>query len=89
MPNISVDTGSLQEQINQLKELIEKIGLVEDKTKMLQFITIEEFAKISGWGICAVQDLYNRDDFPSCDFGKRKVAEVSAVKHYFSVPRRK
>lgn len=89
MANISLDTGDLQKQITELNALIEKLALLEDKTKMLTFINIQQFSKITGWSIATVQDLYNRKDFPSCDFGKTKIAELTAVQKYFSVPRRK
>lgn len=89
MVDISINTGNLQEQIDQLSTLIEKLGLLENKTQMLTFINIQQFAKITGWSIATVQDLFNRKDFPSCDFGKTKIAELTAVQKYFSVPRRK
>lgn len=89
MANITVKADSLQEQIDKLDELLTKLSLVEDKTKALTFITIPELAKITGWSRKIVNDLYNRKDFPSCDFGKQKIAELNAVREYFSVPRRK
>lgn len=89
MANITVEADGLQEQIDKLNELLEKLSLVEDKTKALTFITIPQFAKITGWSRAVVNDLYNRKDFPSCDFGKQKIAELNAVREYFSVPRRK
>ena len=36
-----------------------------------------------------VLELYNKKDFPSCDYGREKIAEINAVRNYFSVPRRK
>ena len=43
----------------------------------------------TGWSEPTVKNLFNRPDFPSCDFGKEKKAEITAVINYFSVPRRK
>ena len=55
----------------------------------IKFFTIKEFAEISGWSIPTVQKLFNSEDFPSCDYGKEKIVEASALKNYFSVPRKK
>lgn len=81
---IEIDTyiSKMQEMSKLLKEINTNI----DK---LKFVTIKEFAEITGWSIPTVQNLYNRPDFPSCDYGKEKVALLSAVIKYFEKPRRK
>ena len=85
---IKLETN-LDEQLDKLKELVGLLNQTEEKVNKLRFITIREFAEISGWNITTVRELFCRKDFPSCDFGKEKIAEVSAVINYFSVPRRK
>ena len=87
MANIMVN-ADLQEQINQLNALLEKMSQVEDKTKEITFLTVSELAKMTGWSKTTVRELFNRKDFPCCDFGKEKIAEINAVRAYFSVPRR-
>lgn len=62
---------------------------LSENAKMLRFITIREMAELTGWSITTVKKLYNRPDFPCCDFGKEKMAEINAVIKYFSVPRKK
>lgn len=49
--NIETD---LDLNIKKLDEMLEKITLLEDKSKMVHFITIQEFAKIRG---CSVRYL--------------------------------
>lgn len=86
---LNVETAELVETIKKLDEVCSKIDVVSEKATTLGFITIAKMAELTGWSKKTVEELYNRRDFPSCDFGKSKVAEVNAVKEYFSVPRRK
>ena len=79
----------LDNELEKIKELLTLQNKLTENARMIRFITIREFAKITGWSVNTVQYLFNRPDFPSCDFGKEKIAEVSAVIKYFSVPRRK
>lgn len=83
-----MDTN-LDEELNKVKELVACLNEVKEKTNLIQFISIKEFSKITGWSEKTVQELYNRKDFPSTDYGKEKKAEVHAIINYFSVPRRK
>lgn len=85
--DIKVD-GNLQEQINQLERIIQLLDQIEER-EPLNFISIKDMCKMTSWSEPTIKKLFNRPDFPSCDFGKEKIAEVSAVKKYFSVPRRK
>lgn len=88
--NISVTQDvNLDEELAKAKELLELQAKIADEAQMLRFITIKEFMKMSGWSQTTVQNLYNRPDFPCCDYGKEKIAEVHALIKYFSVPRRK
>lgn len=41
---VNIDT-SIKEELNMLNEMIEKLELLEDKSKMLQFITIRRVCK--------------------------------------------
>ena len=85
---INIDTN-LDEQLDKVKEILYYLREIESTTKLLRFITIKEFAEITGWSIPTVQNLYNRKDFPSTDYGKEKKAEIHAIVEYFKVPRRK
>lgn len=79
----------LKKEIEMLKKITETLNEVKESTQQLQFITIREFAKITGISEPTVQEIFRRPDFPSCDYGKSKIAEINAVRKYFSVPRRK
>ena len=88
--NLNTDT---KEDITKLDgtitEIIEKLQLLEDKSKMLNFITISDFAKLRNCSIKTAQDIYNDKTFPSENFGKIKVAEVQAVKKWYEQKRDK
>ena len=85
---INIDTN-LDEQLDKVKELMIYLKEIESTSDLLRFITIQEFSKITGWSIPTVQNLYNRSDFPSTNYGKEKKAEIHAIVEYFKVPRRK
>ena len=86
--SITIDTD-LDEQVEKVKELLIYLKEIEKTTELLRFISIKEFSKITGWSVATVQNLYNRPDFPSTDYGKEKKAELHAIVEYFKVPRRK
>ena len=88
MLEVKVDTN-ISEEIEKVKDLIKHLDIVQEKTKLIQFISIKEFSQLSGWSEKTVQELYNKPDFPSTDLGKEKKAEVHAIIDYFKVPRRK
>lgn len=86
--NVLID-NNLKEQIENLTLLADRLEKIETNTQKLQFITVREFAELTGWSIATVQNLFNRKDFPSCNFGKEKIAEINAVREYFKIPRRR
>lgn len=86
--NVTLDTD-IDSELEKVKELVVGLNEVKEKAKLIQFISIKEFTELTGWSEKTVQDLYNRADFPSTDFGKEKKAEVHALIDYFKVPRRK
>lgn len=86
---VTTELAEIDEQIEKLSKLLELEREIDRQSKNLCFISIKEFAEISGWAVITVQNLFNRPDFPSCDFGKEKKAEIHAVIKYFSIPRRK
>lgn len=78
-----------EKQIEKVQKLIDELSELENKVNRLTFVTVEDLCTMTGWSPVTVQNLFNRADFPSCNFGKTKIAEISAVKKYFSVPHRK
>ena len=83
-----LDTN-IDKELEKIKELVASLNEIKEKANLIQFISIKEFTKITGWSEKTVQKLYNRADFPSTDFGKEKKAEVHAIIEYFKVPRKK
>ena len=86
---ITIELNALEELTAKLYEIVGKVETIEAKLKEPKFYTIKEVAKMTGWSIPTVQNLFNRRDFPSCDFGSSKVVEGSALRAYFSKPQRK
>ena len=86
--NLNVDTD-IELDLKRLNEMLEKLELLEDKSKMLNFITIQDFAKLRQCSIKTAQDIFNADSFPSENYGKQKVAEVQAVKKWYMEKRDK
>lgn len=87
---ITLDMATIDAEVEKTKQLVENLMKIEDLLKALNFLTIKDVVKATGWNVATVQQLFNRPDFPSCDFGKEKVIEIhAAALQYFSVPRRR
>lgn len=89
MPAITINIEMLEQLTDEIKSVVDKVEKIETSLTEPKFYSIEETAKLLGWSTPTTQDLFNRGDFPSCDFGRKKVVEMTALKNYFSVPRRK
>ncbi len=89
MAAIKIELETLEQLVDEIKNVVGKVEKIEMALTEPKFYTIDETANLLGWSAPTVQDLFNRKDFPSCDFGKKKVVEITALKNYFSVPRRK
>ena len=68
---------------------MEQINTIVEKLAEPKFYTIEEVVRMTGWSLTTVREMFNREDFPSSNFGKEKKVEREALKEYFKVPRRK
>ena len=85
---ITIELNALEDLTTKLAEIVGKVEILEAKLTEPKFYTIKEVAKITGWSEPTVQNLFNRGEFPSCDYGKSKVVESTALRQYFSVPRK-
>ena len=85
---LTPDLITVDEELEKAKALLETLLKIEETSKALNFLTIKDVVAATGWGFATVQQLFNRPDFPSCDFGKEKVVEIHAALQYCSVPRR-
>ncbi|MEG1834948.1 MAG: hypothetical protein RR229_02380 [Oscillospiraceae bacterium] len=90
--NIKIDSlelDALTDILDILKQICELEGKIKGANECIAFLTIKETAEKLNWSIPTVQKLFNRPDFPSCDYGKEKVVEIHALINFFSVARRK
>lgn len=89
---MAISTGivltDIDEQLDKVEELIKRLTDCEEKAKTIAFITPEDLAMLTGWNIKLARRIFSDKTFPCCDAGKTKVAEVSAVKRWFSQPRK-
>lgn len=86
---INSDVVTIDAELEKATKLFKTILEIENASKALNFLTIKDVADATGWSLGTVRQLFNRPDFPSCDFGKEKIVEVHAALNYFSVPRRR
>ena len=49
---------------------------------MTEFYTIKDVAKMTGWSLPTVQDVFNRPDFPTLNFGKSKLVKKEAFEEW-------
>ena len=88
MPSISVNP-TIDTEVMKIRSLIEQLEKLGGAVDRITFLTISDVMKLTGWSRPTVEKTFNRPDFPSCDFGKEKIVELTALRDYFSVPRRK
>lgn len=86
---MKIELDDMEKRIEDLKEIVNYLKEIDKESVNLCFIGIADIMERTGWSKKTVQELFNRPDFPSTDFGKEKKAEIHAVIKYFSVPRRK
>lgn len=86
---INSDVVTIDAELEKATKLFKTILEIENASKALNFLTVKDVADATGWSLGTVRQLFNRPDFPSCDFGKEKIVEIHAALNYFSVPRRK
>ncbi len=78
-----------EDTIKQLKELVGQAETLKNNVAKINFITPAELAEKMHCTSQKAREIFNRKDFPACNYGKVKVAEVGAVIKYFSVRRDK
>lgn len=86
--NIQLETD-IDLNIRKIEELISKLELLEDKSKMINFIGIREFANLRNCSIKTAQDIFNLDSFPCESIAKQKVISVEALKQWYMTKRDK
>ena len=86
---IQLNIEDLDEAVKKITEFLELAEQANQTIDKIHFITATELAAMTGWSLKTTRELFNKIDFPSCDYGKEKIAEIDAVKKYFSVSRKK
>ena len=67
--NINIETD-INANIQKLDEFLKKIEEVEDKSKMLNFITIKDFCKLRKCSTFVGQKIFRLKSFPSENYRK-------------------
>lgn len=84
---VNIDTD-ITEELKKLDEMIEKLKLLEDKSKMLNFITIADFAKLRQCSIKTAQDIFNSESFPAESYRQNKSSRNRSRKKLVSSKKR-
>lgn len=61
---LTIETD-IDTQIKQLDEMLKKLELLEDKSKMINFLTIEDFQAIRKCSRGTANKIFLAKDFPS------------------------
>lgn len=82
----------MNSQINEIDRLNKRILYVEKQIEYLKilkskctpiFYTTKDIMQLLNLSKGQVQRLFNRDDFPSCDYFKSQVIEYNALYDFF------
>ena len=82
--DIKTNTAS---ELQTAKELLEVFSLIEHKAAKIKqtigFYTTKDVANLTGLSMPKVLDIFNRPDFPVCDYGQGKIVFIPAFCDYF------
>lgn len=74
-------------ELQTAKELLEVFSLIEQKAEKIKqtigFYTTKDVANLTGLSMPKVLDIFNRPDFPVCDYGQGKIVFIPAFCDYF------
>lgn len=75
-------------ELKDAEQLLKIFNILEEKADKIRnqigFYTIKDVCELTGFSEPTVQAIFNRPDFPVCDYGKRKIVLISAFCDYFS-----
>lgn len=80
-------TTNSAEELKEAQELLKVFKTIEEKAERIRtqigFYTIKDVMKLTGFSEPTVQALFNRQDFPVCDYGRKKIVFIPAFYEYF------
>lgn len=83
--NVTTNAAS---ELKDAEELLRIFNIIEEKGEKIKnqigFYTIKDVCQLTGFSEPTVQAIFNRPDFPVCDYGRKKVVLISAFCDYFS-----
>lgn len=75
------------DELKEANELLEVFSKIEEKAENIKnsigFYTTKDVAKLTGISMPKVLEIFNRPDFPVCDYGQGKIVFVPAFCEYF------
>ena len=80
-------TTNAASELATATELLETMNKIEEKAQQLnrefRFLTVEDVMQLTGYSKPTVLAIFNRPDFPACDYGKNKIVFLPAFYDYF------
>ncbi|MGN0535704.1 MAG: hypothetical protein ACI4IR_06875 [Eubacterium sp.] len=75
------------DELKNAQELLQVFSLIEEKAesirKQIGFFSTKDVAELTGISMPKVLEIFNRPDFPVCDYGQGKVVFIPAFCEYF------
>lgn len=80
-------TTNAASELATATDLLEMMNKIEKKAERLnrefRFLTVENVMELTGYSKPTVLAIFNRPDFPACDYGKNKIVFLPAFYDYF------
>lgn len=78
---------NVADELQNANELLEVFAKIEEKAESIRsqigFYTTDDVVRLMGISKPKVLDIFNRPDFPVCDYGQGKVVFIPAFCEYF------
>lgn len=83
---MEVKTNAASE-LKDAEQLLKIFNILEEKADKIRnqigFYTIKDVCNLTGLSEPTVQTIFNRPDFPVCDYGRKKLVFIPAFYDYF------
>lgn len=81
---ITTNAAAELKTANELLDVFERIeSKAEELKQKIGFYTTKDVCEITGLSMPKVLDIFNRPDFPVCDYGQGKIVFIPAFYEYF------